>query len=237
MKCRFSDGSQLFLKSLTILLPPLYHCSMIQQIAPYFGYLASLLLALGLMVNNDLKFRWLNTGGNIAFITYGIILGAIPVILTNSILLVINAIFLYRIYNRKEHFELLEFSSGGILIDRFLSFYKKDIESYFPDFKRERLEGNLNFVVLRDLVVANIFSVKKEPDGLAEVLINYTVPKYRDFKVGSFIFDTEKKFLLSKGVKKVYYTATANNNHRQFLKATGFTVQDINGSPCLSREI
>lgn len=210
---------------------------MIQQIAPYFGYLASLLLALGLMVNNDLKFRWLNTCGNIAFITYGIIIGAIPIILTNTILLVINTVFLYRIYNRKEYFELLEFSSGGILIDRFLSFYKKDIEAYFPEFKREQLEGNLNFVVLRDLVVANIFSAKNDADGSAEVIINYTVPKYRDFKVGSFIFDTEKKFLLSKGVKKVYYSKVANKNHREFLKATGFTLQDIKGNSCLCREI
>lgn len=210
---------------------------MIQQIAPWFGYLASLLLALGLMVNNDLKFRWLNTCGNIAFITYGSVIGAVPVILTNTILLTINLVFLYRIYNRKEHFELLEFSSGGVLIDRFLSFYKKDIQSYFPDFKREQLEGTLNFVVLRDLVIANIFSTRADADGSAEVLINYTVPKYRDFKVGSFIFDTEKKFLLSKGIKKVYYEEVTNKNHRQFLHATGFTEQDINGKQCLCRVI
>jgi hypothetical protein len=75
---------------------------MLHTIAPWFGYLASLLLALGLMVNNDLRFRWLNTGGNIAFITYGTIINAIPVILTNVILLCINVFYLYRIYNRKE---------------------------------------------------------------------------------------------------------------------------------------
>lgn len=98
---------------------------MLQQIAPYFGYLASLLLALGLLVNNDLKFRLLNTAGNIAFIIYGVVLGAMPIILTNSILLAINLYYLYKIYNRKEYFELLEFSSGGIMIDRFLSFIKK----------------------------------------------------------------------------------------------------------------
>ena len=133
---------------------------MLQQIAPYFGYLASLLLALGLLVNNDLKFRLLNTAGNIAFIIYGVVLGAMPIILTNSILLAINLYYLYKIYNRKEYFELLEFSSGGIMIDRFLPFYQKDIAAHFPDFKREQLEGNLNFVVLRDLVIANIFSAR-----------------------------------------------------------------------------
>jgi hypothetical protein len=215
----------------------LYHCAMLEQIAPYFGYLASLLLAIGLLVSNDLKFRWLNTGGNIAFIIYGTVLGAIPVILTNSILLTINVVYLYKIYNRKEQVELLEFSSGGILVDRFLIFYQKDITGYFPGFKREQLEGHLNFVVLRDLVIANIFSVAVDQDGKAEVLINYTVPKFRDYKVGRFIFEKEKQYLLSKGIKKIYYSYVAHPRHEKFLEVMGFVPELINGKPCLTKSL
>ena len=210
---------------------------MLEQIAPYFGYLASLLLAIGLLVNNDLKFRLLNTAGNIAFIIYGLVLGAMPIILTNSILLAINLFYLYKIYNRKEKFELLEFSSGGILVDRFLSFYEKDIAAYFPDFKREQLEGNLNFVVLRDLVIANIFSAKLADDGTAEVILNYTVTKYRDYKVGRFIFDTENQYLLSKVVKTIYYSSIANKQHRKFLTAMGFSLQQLNNHQYMSKKI
>lgn len=36
---------------------------MIEIIAQALGYIASILLAISLMVNNDLKFRWLNTFG------------------------------------------------------------------------------------------------------------------------------------------------------------------------------
>ena len=210
---------------------------MLQQIAPYFGYLASVLLAIGLLVNNDLKFRWLNTCGNVAFIIYGVVLGAVPIILTNSILLTINVFYLYKIYNRKEFFELLEFSSGGVLVDRFLSFYKTDIANYFPDFKREQLEGKLNFVVLRDLVIANIFSVAVAEDGNAEVIINYTVPKYRDYKVGRFIFDKEKQYLLSKGVKKVFYRAVPNKAHEKFLSVMGFSNEFINEKQCIAKSL
>ncbi len=195
---------------------------MLLQLAPYFGYLASLLLAAGLLVSNDLKFRWLNTGGNIAFIVYGVVLGAVPIILTNVILLAINLFYLYKIYNRKEHFELLEFSSGGILVDRFLSFYEADIASHFPGFSRHQLENNLNFVVLRDLVIANIFSAQLADDGRANVIINYTVPKYRDYKVGRFIFDKEKQYLISKGVKNLWYQTVANRRHKKFLAVMGF---------------
>lgn len=210
---------------------------MLLQIAPYLGYLASFLLALGLLVNNDLKFRWFNTCGNVAFIIYGIIISAYPVLLTNVILICINIFYLYRIYNRKEFFELIEFDNGGVLIDRFLNFYKTDVAHYFPEFKREQMEGNLNFVVLRDLVIANIFSAKKDEAGNAEVILNYTVPKYRDFKVGKYIFDTERNFLLSKGVRKVYYRKVNNEKHKRFLNVTGFCSGEIKGVPCIAREI
>ena len=210
---------------------------MLQQIAPWFGYLASLLLALGLLVGNDLKFRWLNTGGNIAFITYGLILGAVPIILTNSILLCINLYRLYKIYNRKELFELLEFTNGGVMIDRFLLFYQKDIAAYFPHFKREQLEGNINFVVLRDLVIANIFCVKPGAEGNAEVILNYTVPKYRDYKIGPFLFDKEKEQLIAKGIRRVYYTEVHNRHHLKFLTLTGFKKEMIAGRECLTKNL
>ena len=206
---------------------------MLYHLAPWFGYLASLLLAIGLIISNDLKFRWLNTGGNIAFIIYGVLLHAMPVVLTNSILLVINLFYLYRIYNRKELFELLEFNSGGILIDRFLSFYKMDIADYFPGFRKEQMEGNINFVVLRNLVIANIFSARLSADGNAEVIINYTVAKYRDFKVGRFIFEQEKEYLLTKGIKKLMYREVPNKQHKNFLSSMGFKEAIIDGQTCM----
>jgi len=210
---------------------------MFLQIAPYFGYLASLLLAIGLIVNNDIKFRWLNAGGCLAFILYGLFLNAIPIILTNGILLVINIFYLYKIYHRKELFELLEFNAGGIIVDKFLSFYRQDIAAFFPDFKREQLEGSFNFVVLRDLVIANIFSASVSKEGHAEVSINYTVSKYRDYKVGRFIFDKEKEYLLSKGVKKILYTKVSNRNHKKFLSVMGFSKEMVNGKECYTKNI
>lgn len=206
---------------------------MLLQLAPWFGYLASLLLAIGLIINNDLKFRWLNTGGNIAFITYGILLHAMPVVLTNSLLLSINLFYLYKIYNRKELFELIEVNADNILVQRFLSFYNKDIADYFPGFSKEQMEGNINFVVLRNLVIANIFSTRLLDDGNAEVIINYTVTKYRDFKVGPFIFEREKQFLQSKGIKKLVYTRVENNQHKQFLASMGFKEEMIAGQNCI----
>ncbi len=199
------------------------------MIALLLGYLASVLLAISLMVTNDLKFRWLNTLGCLFFIVYGILINALPVILTNSLLLLINAFYLFKIYNRQENFDLLEFGPEAGLINRFLSFYKNDIGSYFPEFNMINEKDNIRFVVIRDIVIANVFAATLDNEGTAVVNINFTVAKYRDYKVGRFIFDQEKKYLLSKGVKRLAYRQPVNRKHAGFLKVMGFTQAIVEG--------
>lgn len=190
------------------------------------AYAASILLAISLLVTNDLKFRWLNTGGCLCFIVYGIFIHAFPIILTNSILFLINLFYLIKIYNAKEDFELIEFKGGEKLVYKFLSFYKEDITKYFPAYVHDENENNLKFVVLRDLVIANIFVARLDNNGSAFVELNYTVPKYRDYKVGEFIFISEQKFLISKGVHSLIYKVVTNKQHEKFLKVMGFKKTD-----------
>ena len=199
---------------------------MVDFIPQALGYIASVLLAISLMVNNDLKFRWLNTLGCLAFILYGTFIGAFPVILTNTLLLLINLFYLVKIYRATEKFDLLEFKGEETLVKKFLSFYRKDIQLYFPEYSHEVTESDIRFVVLRDLVIANMFIATLTPDGKAVVKLNYTVPKYRDYKVGRFIFEEENKFLSAKGVKSIRYTAVPNKNHALFLLKMGFRKND-----------
>ena len=189
------------------------------------GYLSSVLLAISLLVNNDLKFRWLNIAGCVFFIVYGILISALPIILTNSILFLINLFYLVKIYRTDEDFDLIEFKGGEKLVHKFLSFYKNDIQNYFPAYVHNDNGGRLSFVVLRDLVIANIFVAELRTDGIALVQLNYTVPKYRDYEVGRFIFNKNNKFLLSKGVKKLVYKEPINKQHEAYLKVMGFKME------------
>jgi len=203
---------------------------MLQQITPYFGYLASLCLIIALLVNNDLKFRWFNTLGNVFFITYAIILSAFPVLLTNVILLGINVYYLVKVYRRQENFDMLEFNGDETLAKKFLQFYQKDIAAYFPDFNQTVMQHNLNFVIIRDLVIANMFSAKIESNGDAVVMLNYTLEKYRDYKVGTYIFEKERDHLIEKGIKRIVYTKVVNKNHQQFLTVMGFKKETVSGA-------
>lgn len=197
-------------------------------IAPYLGYLASLMLIIALLVTNDIKFRWFNTAGNVAFITYALLLNALPVLLTNTILLAINLYHLVRIYRHQENFDLIEFSGEEKLAVKFARFYEKDIAGYFPGFSQDGLKGRLNFVVLRDLVIANMFSATLQENGDAEIYLNYTLKKYRDYKVGRFIFEKEKNFLVSKGIRRIVYRQVHNKQHEEFLRVMGFEKITVN---------
>ena len=199
---------------------------MLLQIAPYFGYLASLFLIIALLVNGDIKFRIYNILGTISFIIYGIIFSAWPVLLTNVILFFINMYYLRKLYAHKEDFELIEFNGDEKLAIKFLHFYAEDIKTYFPDFTEAQLKGNLNFVVLRDLVIANIFSAKILENGDAVVALNYTTKKYRDYKVGKYIFEREKQFLISKGIERIVYKNVDNKSHMHYLKTLGFLAHE-----------
>ncbi len=201
----------------------MYFCIlMLLQNAPYFGYLASLFLIIALLVNGDIKFRIYNILGTISFIIYGIIFSAWPVLLTNVILFFINIYYLRKLYAHKEDFELIEFNGDEKLAIKFLHFYAEDIKTYFRDFKEAQLKGDLNFVVLRDLVIANIFSAQILENGDAVVALNYTTKKYRDFKVGKFIFEKERQFLILKGINSIVYKHVANKSHIHYLKTLGF---------------
>ena len=206
-------------------------------ITPLIGYLAAVFLAVSLLINQTLKFRYVSALGSASFLVYGTMLHSLPIILSNSILLSINVYKIVKLYHIDEVFEFLEIRKEYEIVNRFLKFHKSDIDNYFPEFRFDNNEDRISFFVLRDLNIANIFSGKITGDGTITVEINYTIPKYRDFKVGKFIFDKERDFLLEKGVSKIIYDKIYNKQHKAFLRKIGFKTEMKDGKEYLVKEL
>ncbi|MBS1764887.1 MAG: hypothetical protein JSS90_07990 [Bacteroidetes bacterium] len=190
--------------------------------ALFIGYLASAFLAVSLVVTNAFKFRWYSLGGQVTFIIYGLMINAMPVVIANAILLVINIFQMVRLYRSREAFDLVQIDTQDELISCFIKRNGKDLESYFPAFKNEADINNKAFITLRDLSIANLFIIRISDEGQAQVMVNYTIPKYRDYKVGRFIFEQEKNRLQAQGVKKITYNQVAHPGHAKFLTMLGF---------------
>ncbi len=166
--------------------------------------------------------------GQIAFIVYGLLIGAVPIIVANGILLIINCYQIIQLYRSKEIFDVIEVKEGDMLVAKFLKTHEADILSYFPDFKLK--EGDsMAVMVFRDLTVANLFIADLQGNGEVVVRINYTIPKYRDFKIGKFLFEKEKDYFMSKGIRKIIYPELKHQGHIRFIQSVGFKkVQESN---------
>ncbi|MCL2210051.1 MAG: YgjV family protein [Treponema sp.] len=74
----------------------------------WIGYLASLLVAISITITGGIYFRLINLAGSFCFLTYGILIKNMPVILINSYSICINIfhiIKLKRTGSKKEKIE------------------------------------------------------------------------------------------------------------------------------------
>ena len=58
----------------------------------WFGYAASVVVAISLMMSSIVKLRWLNLTGATMFSSYGFIIGALPVGFLNLFIVVITVV-------------------------------------------------------------------------------------------------------------------------------------------------
>jgi len=203
---------------------------------PLIGYLASGFLAVALLVERALWFRWINLAGTLIFVVYGLLVGALPVALANGILLGINIVKLVSLSTRQEHFELARVRQGDEIVASFLRFHRKDVQAYFPDFRFDSDEGRICFMVLRDAKLANLFVARREGKGRVVVEINYTVPKFRDYKVGTFLFEVNSDYLRAQGVTEIV-TRSHNSGHTRFLGRMGFRRVSRDGGDYFEKEL
>jgi hypothetical protein len=61
----------------------------------YIGYIASGIVLLSFLMGNIFVLRIINTIGCGFFIFYGVLLGSMPIILTNAAIVLINAYYLF----------------------------------------------------------------------------------------------------------------------------------------------
>ncbi|MGV3026026.1 YgjV family protein [Clostridium thermobutyricum] len=70
---------------------------MSNSLIEWVGYGASAMVVVSLLCTSMVWLRILNTIGCLLFVTYGIIIGAYPVAISNGIIVIINAVNLYKL--------------------------------------------------------------------------------------------------------------------------------------------
>ena len=196
------------------------------------GYLASILVAISLMMTSVLRLRVINMIGAITFTVYGLLIQAYPVAAVNVLIVGINIYHISRMYREREYFRVLEMQPDAEYADEFLRFHEEEIRSFQPGFERPSGPEAIALFVLRDLVPAGLLLGRVEGDVL-RVDLDFVIPGYRDLKVGDYLFRQRAELFREKGVRRIVSPA-GTDEHARYLERMGFR---RSGEGVMEREV
>lgn len=196
------------------------------SILEWIGYIASVVVAVSLMMVSIVKLRWLNLVGSAVFSFYGFAIGAYPVGVLNLFIALVNIYYLKAIYSRKEAFKIISIQNDSPYLTYFLNFYGNEIEKFFPGSEKlkERIldqgEGRINLIILRNAAVAGIFTGQRRGQELW-VDLDFVIPEFRDLKPGRFLYEENRAFFINNDIACVV-GAASSVKHQNYLKRMGF---------------
>ena len=186
------------------------------------GYMGSALVVFSLMMPNILMLRGINLLGAAVFSSYGFLIGAIPVLFVNGIIIMINIYYIVGMYRSKELFSLMDMDSENPLLKKFMIFFKEDIEKYFPSFRLDALDTTKYVMVFRDITPVGVFAYHKTDTDKATVELDYISPNYRDYKNAEYLISTRRERFINEGIKTLE-TKSTGKFHQKYLGKIGFT--------------
>lgn len=188
-----------------------------QMLIEIFGYIGSFLVVFSMLMSSVVKLRVINTVGSVVSGIYALICGAYPLVLMNTCLIVINVYNLYKLLHTKQEYDMVESQKEDGLLAYFLEKYQDDIAKYFPDFTGEVAYDNA-YVVCCNGNPAGVLLGHEKSDGVIDVIIDYSIPAYRDCSVGTYLYSK----LAENGVQRLEYAQVEAEAHVAYLKKMGF---------------
>ena len=197
--------------------------------AEWLGYLASVLIAVSLMMHSVLRLRIINLIGAIFFTAYGLWIHAFPVAAVNGFIILIDLYFLFEMRKTREYFEPLQVKAENAYLHQFLAYYQKDISRFFPGFAFDPQNQAMQYYfILRDMVPAGLVAYYADEQNRLWVTLDYAIPGYRDFKTGRYVFSRSTNPLNLKQRQEVY-TLTESPVHARYLKKIGYAAEPALG--------
>ena len=186
------------------------------------GYIGSALVLISFLMTSVVKLRLVNMAGGIISFVYSLIIGAYPLAFMNIALVLINLFFLWKIKHSKKDYRLVELEPDSKVLTYLLEEYQEDIAACFPGLKPEPKGADHCCLLLNEDTPAGLVLAKEENRDL-HLLLDYSLPKFRDFSLGSFMAESFRE----RGYARLCYSGP-DENHRKYLEKMHFQ-QDKDG--------
>lgn len=187
------------------------------------GYVGSGLIVLSLLQKSILRLRAIGVVASVTFLFYSVAIEAYPVAVVNAIAASIHLYYLRKLIRRKsEVFKLLTLRPDSRYLQYFLDFYKGDIATRFqPDFVYRAEDNTLAVFMLRDLVPAGLLVARMHGDSSFEILLDYVIPQYRDFKLASWLYSRESG-IFDQAKCRCAWTRVTSPEQEEYFTKVGF---------------
>lgn len=207
-----------------------------QNLVEWFGYAASVVVAVSLLMSSLIKLRWINMVGAFMFAAYGLVIHAYPVALLNFAIACINVYYLARIYRQTDQFKLVPAARDGAVLAEFLHVHAVGIRRFFPSFTESAVPAGKAFFALRNAHVAGAILTHPLAADTLLITLDYVIPEYRDFKIGRFVFEENRPVFRALGVSRLA-SEPHSTAHRAYLLKMGFAEGRIGDRALLVREV
>lgn len=189
------------------------------------GYLASAFVLASMLMSSVVKLRVINLTGALLFSIYGFLIGSLPVGIMNACIVVANGYHLMKMTQSKESFSLIQLREDSLYLKKFITFHKKDMEKFFKTFDFDQSKYLYSFLFLRNTTVAGVLLCEKYDENTLIIDIDYVISRYRDLKIGKYIYKNQTQFFKEKGFNRLLI-APKTPEHQKYVKFMGFEQQN-----------
>ena len=195
-----------------------------KMIIEMVGYIGSALVLVSFFMSSIFKLRVINTIGSLIFTVYAFIIHSYPTAVMNICLVAINIYYLVKMSNtgkETREYDLVKVSLDDSMLKYSIDKAKDDIQKCFPGLSLDFSDATTSYMVCYNGAPAGIFIGKETSDNNLDILLDYSLPEYRDFSIGKFLFSK----LSSYGVKSLTYSGP-DEYHKDYLNKYNFVKKD-----------
>lgn len=189
----------------------------IKTVIEIIGYIGSALVLVSMLMTSVVKLRIINLTGSVIFAGYALAIRSYPTAIMNICLAGINIYHLYRIFREEKAYTLIRTDVKDGYFSYLLNSCLEDIKYWFPEFSPDDTGNCFACLVCCESNPACLFIGREKDPGVAEVVLDYAMPAYRDATAGRFVCE----YMAGAGYDSLTFSQKAPD-HEQYLVKLGY---------------
>lgn len=190
------------------------------------GYLASALVVASLAMTSVVRLRTISLAGSVTFVVYGLLIGSLPIVITNASIACLNVWFLTRELGGRRDLGAVVVPTDSPFLADFLANHADDIATFQPEYRSDA-EPDFALVMTRDGLPAGVLLGDRTDERL-DVRLDYVLRAYRDSRLGKWLYGDGARVFRAAGID-VLTTQGGNDAHRSYLARVGFDLDGESG--------